>query len=640
MRLSKVIIPLAVFLLAAALSVVGAIYAVAAVESNSVRAVEQALEESGHGELEVIGDGLQLVLQGTVASEADRFNAISTAGTVVDASRVIDNMSVRDNAPVAPPDFSLELLRYDSGVSLIGLVPVSVDREAMLADIAELAGGTDNVADFLEAADYPVPGDWPDALDYALKALDRLPRAKISVRAGEVTIEAGADSDEERARLETSLRRIIPEGVTVDLTISAPPPVVTPFTVRFILDDEGARFDACVADDVNAEERIIAAARAAGLQGRAGCTVALGAPSKTWGDTVARAIAAVAELGGGTVTISDTNVTLVARPGAVQGNFDRIAGELEHALPDIYGLEAVIPAAPSAADQGPPQFIATLSPEGLVQLRGKVSDDLLNATAENFARAKFGSGDIAMGTRVAEGLPQGWAVRVLAGIEALSLLSNGSVVVEPERIVVRGNTGNEQASTEISQLLIEKLGQTAEFEVDVTYVEQLDPISSMPTPEECVAQIVLVTEARKITFDPGSANISGDAVQVMDDIAEILQRCPDLRLEIAGYTDSQGSEDGNLRLSQQRAEAVLAGLRARRVPTSSFSALGYGEADPIADNDTEEGREANRRIEFRLIRPGDSETETTTLEEIEAAIDVEEVGDETPAEEGEETDEQ
>jgi len=57
----------------------------------------------------------------------------------------------------------------------------------------------------------------------------------------------------------------------------------------------------------------------------------------------------------------------------------------------------------------------------------------------------------------------------------------------------------------------------------------------------------------------------------------------------------------NLRLSQDRADAFLRGLRERRVPVSSFSAVGYGEADPIADNETEEGREANRRIEFRLV---------------------------------------
>jgi OOP family OmpA-OmpF porin len=216
-------------------------------------------------------------------------------------------------------------------------------------------------------------------------------------------------------------------------------------------------------------------------------------------------------------------------------------------------------------------------------------------------------------------LPAGWSIRVLAAIEALSKLSNGSVTVLPDMVEVRGNTGSPEASSAISRLLIDKLGQTAEFKVDVTYVEALDPVLGLPTPEECVAQIDVVTESRKILFDPGSATLTTDSQPVVADIAEILQQCMDLRIEIAGYTDSQGSEEMNQRLSQERAEAVLTALRSRRVPVSTFTATGYGEADPIADNETEEGREANRRIEFRLIVPEPIADEPTTLDAV--AID-------------------
>jgi OOP family OmpA-OmpF porin len=88
---------------------------------------------------------------------------------------------------------------------------------------------------------------------------------------------------------------------------------------------------------------------------------------------------------------------------------------------------------------------------------------------------------------------------------------------------------------------------------------------------------------------------------VIEAIAEILRACPDLRLRIAGYTDAQGREDSNLELSQARAEAVLAALRSERVPVAGFEAQGYGEASPIDSNETEAGREANRRIEFTLL---------------------------------------
>lgn len=208
-------------------------------------------------------------------------------------------------------------------------------------------------------------------------------------------------------------------------------------------------------------------------------------------------------------------------------------------------------------------------------------------------------------------------MRVLASIDALSKLSNGSVVVEPDLVTIKGNTGIPTAQADITGLLIEKLGQSAEFDIDVTYVKELDPIAGLPTPEECVAQIGSVTKDRKILFDPGSASITVDTQPVADDIADILKKCSNLRIQIAGYTDSQGGEDMNQQLSQQRATAVLDALRVRRVPVNTFEAVGYGEADPIATNDTEDGREANRRIEFKLIVPEATAEEPTTLEAVE-----------------------
>lgn len=617
MRLSEYFVKLGVFLLAAAIFAYGARFIVAAVESRSVDAVQLSLREEGYGFAHVLGDGLQVILEGEAATEAERFRAISNAGSVVDASRVIDNLTVAASEELEAPEFSMEILRNDSGITIIGLVPVSTDREDLAERLSNMAGSEARFADLLETADYPEQDSWEDAVTFALRALNRLPRSKISVREGRVTVEAISDSPEEKAQLEADLRRIRPNGLNVALNISAPRPVVSPYVTRFILDEEGARFDSCVVDTPEAERRIMAAAQAAGGSDRAGCTIALGAPTTRWAEGVSLAIEAVEELGGGTVTVSDADVTLVAKEGTAQGNFDRIAGELENALPDVFVLEAILPAAPAAGEVGPPQFIATLSPEGLVQLRGRVTDELLNMTAENFAQAKFGSADITMATRIVDGLPSGWSVRVLAGIEALSKLSNGSVVVEPASVAVRGNTGMQDAGAEITRLLVEKLGSSDAFTVDVTYVEALDPIAALPTEEECLDQIVSVTTERKITFDPGSANIAGEGASIIDDIAVILQKCADLRLEIAGYTDSQGSEDGNQRLSQQRANAVLDALRVRRVPVSNFRAIGYGEENPIADNDTEEGREANRRIEFSLIMPESTE-EPTALDQIEA----------------------
>jgi OOP family OmpA-OmpF porin len=78
----------------------------------------------------------------------------------------------------------------------------------------------------------------------------------------------------------------------------------------------------------------------------------------------------------------------------------------------------------------------------------------------------------------------------------------------------------------------------------------------------------------------------------------VLRGCPDATFEVAGHTDSEGSDEGNLRLSQERADAVLAAVRRPDLPLAGLAAKGYGEADPVADNATAEGRAQNRRIAF------------------------------------------
>mmetsp|Transcript_2226 Transcript_2226/g.3968 ORF Transcript_2226/g.3968 Transcript_2226/m.3968 type:complete len:190 (+) Transcript_2226:21-590(+) len=153
----------------------------------------------------------------------------------------------------------------------------------------------------------------------------------------------------------------------------------------------------------------------------------------------------------------------------------------------------------------------------------------------------------------------------------------------------------------LTRQLSEDLGPGANFQMDVSYDESLDPIASQPTPEQCEARIREIQDETKITFDPGSTEINTTAGGVLDQIAEVLPDCLHVRMEIGGHTDAQGGETMNLNLSQARANAVLNGLLARGVLVSNLTAQGYGESQPIADNETEDGREQNRRIDFRLL---------------------------------------
>lgn len=598
------LLALATFSAAALLAFIGALWAAGVIENQSRQQVVAALAEGGHDWAVVETDGLLVTLSGTSPTEAERFRALSIASGIVDAARVIDTMQVAASEPIAPPTFLMEILRNGDNISLIGLTPTALPQEQILDHLTALSDGM-TVADMLEYADYPVPDGWEDAVEFGLSALELLSAAKVSITPGRVTINALSESREHRAQLETQLSRLAPGGLRVALDITAPRPVITPFMLRFTIDEDGVRFDACSADTEAARERIVEAAIAAGATGRIACTLGLGVPTPRWADAAVRTIASLEELGAGTATMSDTDITLVVPHTVRQSTFDRVAGALDYDLPDAFSLSAVLEEAPAdtpaPTDDQAVEFLALLSPEGLVQLRGRLPDERSRDAVASYARARFGRQAVHVAIRIDPELPDGWPLRSLAALEALAELHHGLARVDPDRVELRGETGNPDSSDVISRILSDKLGQGAVFRINVSYDERLDPVAALPSPESCEADIAEILSERQISFAPGSSSIDAEAGQTLDRIADVLRECGEIRMEVSGHTDSQGRAEMNRALSQSRAEAVINALMARQVLVSQLRAVGYGQAHPIADNATPEGREANRRIEFRLI---------------------------------------
>ncbi len=590
------------------------------VETAAITDIRLAFARSGHDWADVTVDGLTVTLTGTAPDEATRFKALSAAGTVVDASRIIDAMDVEAVAALAVPDFSIEVLKNDDGISLIGLVPVESDPDTIVARVRNLAG-TAIITDLLESAEFAPPPGWEQALAFGLDALEELPRSKVSIKPKRVSITAVAEDQEDKRKIERRLDRNAPAGLALNLNISAPLPVIAPFTLRFLIDGDGARFDACSADTQAAHDAILAAAIAAGLREGAECTLGLGTPTTQWSEAAIAGIEALSAIGQGALTISNADISLVAKQGTSATAFDRAIGELEGRLPDVFSLNAVLPEPPEDDDGSeapPPEFTATLSPEGQLQLRGRLGDEATRAAVESFSAAAFGRDNLYPATRLDPDLPMGWPRRVLSALESLSHLNNGVARVTAETIDISGATGEQDAQAVITRILTSRLEGSADFTLNIRYSEALDPLASIPTADECIEMINAAAGRRKITFAPGSTDIESDAMDTVDAIAEILRNCREAEIEIGGHTDSQGREVMNEQLSQARADSVLNAIMARRVLVSNITAKGYGEAQPIADNGTEAGREANRRIEFRLITPDQPETSADGPEGTEA----------------------
>ena len=124
--------------------------------------------------------------------------------------------------------------------------------------------------------------------------------------------------------------------------------------------------------------------------------------------------------------------------------------------------------------------------------------------------------------------------------------------------------------------------------------------------EEVKEEVVVVAVREKIVlrginFDFDKSDIKPEFVPVLDEAVKILKESSDIKVIIEGHTDWTGTEKYNLGLSERRAASVCNYLVEKGISQNSLETVGYGEADPIADNHTREGRRMNRRVVFNIL---------------------------------------
>jgi len=104
-----------------------------------------------------------------------------------------------------------------------------------------------------------------------------------------------------------------------------------------------------------------------------------------------------------------------------------------------------------------------------------------------------------------------------------------------------------------------------------------------------------------VLFETGKATLLPSSYPELDKVVKYLKRKTKVRVEISGHTDSEGSDVANLKLSDDRAKSVVEYIVSQGVPTTNLVSKGYGETKPVATNDTPEGRQRNRRVEFNIV---------------------------------------
>ena len=138
------------------------------------------------------------------------------------------------------------------------------------------------------------------------------------------------------------------------------------------------------------------------------------------------------------------------------------------------------------------------------------------------------------------------------------------------------------------------------FEIKARQTELTKEISAAVKADSSNADAKII-RFKNVYYETGSSNLEADSYYELDYAATLLNKYPDIQLEVAGHTDNVGDPAANRALSLQRATSVMNRLIEKGVSAARLKSAGYGDASPIDSNDTEEGKANNRRTELRVI---------------------------------------
>lgn len=202
---------------------------------------------------------------------------------------------------------------------------------------------------------------------------------------------------------------------------------------------------------------------------------------------------------------------------------------------------------------------------------------------------------------ILEGLDEesGWLGSTLGLVISLKpTLVEGKMIVDPngKLLVVAGEVEGKDVRNELNAKVIE-VGDQLGYDVNPAIrVLVIGPTEE--DIEELQVDLDALIEGKVVEFGTKSFELTPKGVALLDEILVAIRKAPEVRLRIAGHTDSRGSDEENQQLSEDRANAVLVYLVSAGESTDRFDVVGYGEIDPADTNDTKEGRARNRRIVF------------------------------------------
>jgi OOP family OmpA-OmpF porin len=295
----------------------------------------------------------------------------------------------------------------------------------------------------------------------------------------------------------------------------------------------------------------------------------------------------IGKLKDGKITLSDTKVSLSGMARDLGGR-EAIAAALKN-LPEGFSVAANDVKAPPYIFQAYKDPVAVT-----LTLTGYVPDNNVHAALVAAAGRKFFSEKVVDNLKASVGAPAGFANAVVPALGALSRLSTGTLVVSDREVKLSGDALYEAAGNQIRAGLGKDFPQGWQFKPEISVKPAAAPVDATV----CQQLFAELLGKARIRFESGKADIVTDSAGLLDRLIETALRCPNTNIEIAGHTDTDGDEAANQTLSEKRAQSVTDYLVRAGLAANRFMPVGYGSTQPIAGNDTEDGKAQNRRIDF------------------------------------------
>ena len=295
----------------------------------------------------------------------------------------------------------------------------------------------------------------------------------------------------------------------------------------------------------------------------------------------------IGKLKEGKISISDNKISLSGMARELGGR-EAIAAGLKN-LPEGFSIAANEIKAPPYIFQAYKDPVAVT-----LTLTGYVPDNNVHAALVAAASRKFFNEKVVDNLKASVGAASGFASAVAPALGALSRLSTGTLVVTDREVKLSGDAFYDAAAVQIRGGLGKDFPQGWQFKPEISVKPAAAPVDATV----CQQLFSDLLGKGTIRFESGRSVIDADSAGLLDRLIETALRCPSANIEIAGHTDGDGEDAYNQALSEKRAQSVVDYLVKAGLPADRFAAVGYGSTQPIASNETDEGKAQNRRIEF------------------------------------------